>query len=109
MTDFRKNKSPTSYLPEGTYTYTLLRYATLRCRFCALLPCVFVFSPSYVWQIIIFVHYDIIFTTRILITLSNCRTAGRYATPAALYLFLHTYLLRCVLKVTHTHTATKWT
>ena len=25
-----------------------------------------------------------------MITLSNCRTAGRYATPAALYLFLHT-------------------
>ena len=23
-------------------------------------------------------------------TYSNCRTAGRYATPAALYLFLHT-------------------
>ena len=59
------------------------------------------FAPSsrvsflpHVWrQIIIFVHYDIIFTTRILITLSNCRTAGRYATPAALYLFLHTVVL----------------
>ena len=33
--------------------------------------------------IIIFVHYDILFTTRNLNMLSNCRTAGRYATPAA--------------------------
>ena len=33
-------------------------------------------------------HNNIYYTLRY--TYSNCRTAGRYATPAALYLFLHT-------------------
>ena len=58
----------------------------MHCRFCSLsLPCD---DHQSLAAIIIFVHYDILFTTRNLNMLSNCRTAGRYATPAALYLFL---------------------
>ena len=70
----------------------------MHCRFCSLsLPCD---DHQSLAAIIIFVHYDILFTTRNLNMLSNCRTAGRYATPAALYLFLILVVLARVRTVT---------
>ena len=86
--------------PVTTTLCTLLCYSTLRChfgrcrtintmhcRFCALLP--YVFHP----HLSLAANYNLcdIFTTRNHNMPSTCRTAGRYATPAALCILLTLY------------------